>query len=70
MNKMNKINLKITGMHCNSCSMLIADALEDIGVSDSKIDAETGDAVIEFNEMKVTVEKIKKTIEDEGYKIV
>ncbi|MBT3262258.1 copper-binding protein [Candidatus Woesearchaeota archaeon] len=64
-----KIELKIEGMHCPSCSMLIADALEDIGVSNSDINAETGNAVIEFDESKVSVEKIKKTIVDEGYKI-
>ena len=60
-----KIELKIEGMHCPSCSMLIADALEDIGVSNSDINAETGNAVIEFDESKVSVEKIKKTIVDE-----
>jgi len=48
---------------------VVADALEDIGVSNSDINAETGNAVIEFDESKVSVEKIKKTIVDEGYKI-
>ena len=64
-----KVELKIEGMHCPSCSMLIADALEDIGVSDSKIDAKTGEAIIEFDESKVSVEKIKKTTVEEGYKV-
>jgi copper chaperone CopZ len=64
-----KIELKIEGMHCPSCSMLIADALEDIGVTNSNIDSETGTGVIEFDESKIDLEKIKKTIEDEGYKI-
>ncbi len=64
-----KIELKIEGMHCPSCSMLIADALEDIGISNSNINAETGDAVIEFDESKVSVDKIKKTIKNEGYKV-
>ena len=64
-----KIELKIEGMHCPSCSMLIADALEDIGVTNSNIDSETGTGVIEFDESKIDLEKIKKKIEDEGYKI-
>ena len=66
---MAKINLKIKGMHCKSCSMLIADALEDIGVKSSKIDADSGEARIEFDEKTVTAEKIKQAIKAEGYKI-
>ena len=42
--------------------MLITDALEDIGVSNSKINSETGEGIIEFDESKTSVDKIKKTI--------
>ena len=49
--------------------MLIADALEDIGVKSSKIDADSGEARIEFDEKTVTAEKIKQAIKAEGYKI-
>ncbi|MBU0460349.1 MAG: cation transporter [Nanoarchaeota archaeon] len=66
---MAEINLKIKGMHCNSCAMLIADALEDLGVKKSKIDAKSGKAVIEFDEKKITAEKIKQAIKKEGYKV-
>lgn len=66
---MEKIKLKIKGMHCPSCEMLIKDALEEIGVKNSKIDSKTGEAEIEFDDKKLTLEKIKKTIEKEGYKI-
>jgi len=66
---MAEIKLKITGMHCKSCSMLISDALEDLGVKKSKIDADSGKAMIEFDENKVTAEKIKQAIKEEGYKI-
>jgi copper chaperone CopZ len=64
-----KVELKIKGMHCPSCSMLITDALEDIGVSNSKINSETGEGIIEFDESKTSVDKIKKTIKDEGYEV-
>tara|TARA_Y100000310_G_C20571710_1_gene758393 strand:- start:934 stop:1134 length:201 start_codon:yes stop_codon:yes gene_type:complete len=63
---MKKINLKIKGMHCKSCEMLIADALEDVGVK-GKVDSEKGTAEIEFDENKVTLDQVKKTIVDEGY---
>jgi copper chaperone len=63
-----KINLKIKGMHCKSCKMLIEDALDDLGVK-SNVDNEKGTATIEFNESNITEEKIKKAIEKEGYKV-
>jgi len=66
---MKKINLKIKGMHCQSCAMLIADALEDLGVSKSNIDSKTGTAIIEFDEKKITEEKIKEAIEKENYRV-
>ena len=66
---MEKINLKVKGMHCKSCEMLIGDALEDLGVSKSKIDSQKGTAEIEFDEKKTSVDEIKKTIVAEGYKL-
>ena len=63
-----KINLKIKGMHCKSCKMLIEDALDDLGVK-SNVDNEKGTATIEFDENKISADKIKKAIEKEGYKV-
>ena len=63
-----KINLKIKGMHCKSCKMLIEDALEDLGVK-SNVDNEKGTATIEFDESKITEEKIKDAIKKEGYQV-
>jgi copper chaperone CopZ len=59
-----KTTLTIKGIHCKSCEMLIKDALEDIGVTDST-----------FNKDKLTIdsdislEKIKKAIRSEGYQV-
>ena len=64
-----KTTIKINGMHCHSCEMLIGDALEDIGVKNS-VDSKKGLAVVEFDESKVTIDQIKKVIQDEGeYKV-
>ena len=62
---MKKITLKIKGMHCHSCEMLIGDALEDIGVK-SNVDSKLGTAEIEFDENKVSIDKIKNVIKSEG----
>jgi copper chaperone CopZ len=58
--------LKVEGMHCSSCEMLIKDSLEDIGVED-----------VIFNKNVMTfgykddseLEKIKETIKKEGYDV-
>ncbi len=65
-----KIDLKIKGMHCQSCEMLIADALKEIDVEKSEIDSNKGTATIEFDENKINLKKIKKVITEEGYKVV
>ncbi len=67
---MTKITLKITGMHCKSCEMLLTDALKEAGVNSAKVASKTGTAVIEFDEKKINREKIKTVIEAEGYKVV
>lgn len=61
---MKKEKLKITGMHCKSCAMLIEESLNDIGV---KVHFEKDTANVEFDEKKTDLEKIRKIIKDEGY---
>ncbi|MBT4935635.1 heavy-metal-associated domain-containing protein [Candidatus Woesearchaeota archaeon] len=62
-----KITLHVKGMHCASCGMLIQDALEDIGVVQTVVDNDKGTVVVDFDEQKVSLDKIKKTIVVEGY---
>ncbi len=57
------MKMKIKGMHCKSCKMLIEDALDEIGVK-AEVNVEKG--FVEFEEGGVSLEKIKKTIEAEG----
>ena len=65
---MKSIILKIEGMHCASCSKLVEGELEDNGVF-SKVDAASGKATIEFDEKKISEDKIKQLIRGLGYKI-
>ncbi|MEW5896814.1 MAG: heavy-metal-associated domain-containing protein [Nanoarchaeota archaeon] len=66
---MKKMNLNIKGMHCKSCEVLISDALAEVGVK-SHADTKKGTATIEFDESKITLEKVKSIIAKEGYKVV
>ncbi|MBR9683915.1 heavy-metal-associated domain-containing protein [Candidatus Woesearchaeota archaeon] len=65
---MKRINLKIKGIHCPSCEMLIEDALDSIRVTNFEVNRK-GEATIEFDENTVKEEAIKKTIKQEGYQI-
>lgn len=65
---MKKIILKIEGMHCGSCVMNIEGELEDTeGVKKSKVNYASQIAEIEFEEKKITEEKIKEIISNLGY---
>ncbi|MCK5698759.1 MAG: heavy-metal-associated domain-containing protein [Candidatus Aenigmarchaeota archaeon] len=66
---MKTIELKIKGIHCPGCEMLINDILDDAGVEKSAVDIKKETATIDFDESKVTIDQIKKAIEDEGYTI-
>jgi len=57
-------------MHCNSCNVLISDALVDIGVKKCTVDVKKGTAIIEFDENKLTTEQIKSAIKKEGYDVL
>ena len=61
--------LKIKGMHCKSCKMLIEDSLEEIGVK-ANVDVEKELVELNFDEGKVSVDKIKKVIEEQGDYVV
>ncbi|MBU0460762.1 MAG: cation transporter [Nanoarchaeota archaeon] len=63
-----KETLKVKGMHCKSCGVLISDALEELGVK-SSVDSKKELVVVEFDEKKVSLKKIKETIKKEGYQV-
>lgn len=66
---MKKIILKIKGMHCTSCAMLIDLDLEETeGVIESKTSYAKHQTEVKFNEDRITEEEIIKTIKNSGYK--
>ncbi len=68
---MKKIKLKIKGMHCSSCEMLIKDALEETnGIKKADVSMKSGSASIEFDESKIDSGKIRAIIEKEGYEVL
>ncbi|MBI2565282.1 heavy-metal-associated domain-containing protein [Candidatus Woesearchaeota archaeon] len=66
-----KLNLKVHGMHCSSCEVLIKDALNELqSVSNVKVSAAKGELFLEFDEKQTSLDAIKKVIQKEGYKVV
>jgi copper chaperone len=66
---MKEVVLKIEGMHCNGCSTRLERVLNNLeGVNKAKVELEKAEATIEFDETKISIEKIKEAIEDAGFK--
>ncbi|MDE1798528.1 MAG: cation transporter [Candidatus Micrarchaeota archaeon] len=64
-----KHELKVSGMHCSSCEMLIADALGEIpGVKSARADAKSGRVSFDAADGKALA-AAKKAIAKEGYKV-
>ena len=65
------IEIKTKGMHCKSCEMLVEDALLDLeGINKVKANSESGIIQMECDEGKVSKDKVKIVIENEGFKVL
>ena len=62
--------IQIKGMHCPSCEILIEDALgEQKGIIKLDVSHTKGVAVILFDESKITEDKLRSIIKNEGYEV-
>jgi len=65
---MEKINVDIKGMHCQSCVTLIEKSLNKLkGIQEATVNLTTEKATINFDESKTTTEEILKEITKKGY---
>ncbi len=63
-----KINVQISGMHCQSCEMLIKDELSSLsGLTDIQIDPKTGRGSLIATNKQVSDETILAAIKSAGY---
>lgn len=61
-------NLKISGMHCRSCEVLLKDVAEEIeGVQVTRVDHKMGRMEVECAPEKL--EAVCRAIEKEGYRV-
>ncbi|WP_456277004.1 copper chaperone CopZ [Bacillus sp. AK128] len=67
---MEKIILNVTGMSCGHCVKAVEGSVGQLsGVNEVKVNLEDGTVNVEYNATEVSLEKIKETIDDQGYDV-
>jgi len=62
--------LDVTGMTCGHCKMSVEGALEQLeGVSKVEVNLNTGEVEVTYDESKVSLDKMKEAVEDQGYDV-
>jgi copper chaperone len=67
---MEKVTLNVQGMSCGHCVKAVEGSVGSLsGVSSVKVDLKAATVDVEFNQQEVTLDKIKETIDDQGYEV-
>ncbi|HIS27905.1 MAG TPA: copper chaperone CopZ [Candidatus Avamphibacillus intestinigallinarum] len=68
---MKEITLNVKGMSCGHCKASVEDSLNALdGVSNVKVDLDSGKVNVTYDEAKVKQVKLQEAIEDQGYDVV
>ncbi|MDK2824102.1 MAG: copper chaperone [Clostridia bacterium] len=69
-NNLEEKTLKVNGMSCGHCKMSVEKAVNELdGVKSAIVNVDAKSAAVQFDPNKVTLEKIKATIEELGYEV-
>jgi len=63
------ITLKVEGMSCSHCVNAVEGAVGKLG-ADAKVNLASRSVQVTFDESKVSLDTIKKAIEEQGYDVV
>lgn len=67
---MEKVSLKVNTMNCDHCAQVIKDALEGLeGIEKIDISLEEKIVIVEYDNSKIIIDKIKEAIDEEGYEV-
>jgi copper chaperone len=65
------VTIRVEGMRCGNCSSSVAKALKATdGVEKVEVSHEKGEAVIQYDDQKVTEAKLREVINGTGFKAV
>ncbi|SOC11230.1 copper chaperone [Ureibacillus xyleni] len=68
---MQNVTLNVQGMSCGHCVNAVEGSVGKLeGVSEVKVNLGSAQVDVSFNESTVSIEKIKETIEEQGYDVV
>ena len=67
---MSTISVKVKGMHCNSCKIIVEEALQDIGAKNISIAIDEKKQIGKVSFLHEDKKKVIETIEKEGYKVL
>lgn len=63
------VTIKVEGMMCAKCSASVSKALKATeGVEDAQVSSEKGEAVIKYDDQKLTEAKLREVINSTGFK--
>jgi copper chaperone len=64
------ITLHVQGMTCGHCKMAVTNALKELdGVKNVEVHLQDSTVDVDYDETKVSVEKLKEAIEEQGYDV-
>ena len=64
------VTIKVDGMKCAKCSGAVTKALKATeGVEDAEVNHEKGEAVIKYDDQKLTETKLREVINGTGFKV-
>ena len=65
------VTLKVEGMRCAKCSSSVSKALKATeGVEEAQVSSEKGEAVIKYDDQKLTETQLREVINKTGFKAV
>ncbi|KXV19644.1 heavy-metal-associated domain-containing protein [Gluconobacter oxydans] len=65
------VTFKVDGMSCNGCSGKLQSALSSVpGVSSAQVTLDPAQAVIQYDEQKVTPVALRHVVEDVGFDVI
>jgi copper chaperone len=64
------ITLQVQRMTCGHCKMAVTNALQEIdGVRNVEVHLQEGTVEVDYDETKVSADKLKVAIEEQGYDV-
>jgi copper chaperone len=65
------VTIKVEGMKCEKCSASVTKALKaTAGVEDAQVSSDKGEAVIKYDDQKLSEAKLREVINSTGFKAV